>query len=151
MKTGAYSLLPGSTGMKWQGMQVGQKVMNIKQDWGMEFHFILPQLAKYFGIYEEGDKFLTYGILVKNVSKKSLPEKAGFKAGDIILFLNNKRIRENHDFFPVIQNCKASDIFVFKVKRNSSVIEIPIPLGNSLTNDENGISLKWSAEEVIKI
>ncbi|MFH0990823.1 MAG: PDZ domain-containing protein [bacterium] len=58
---------------------------------GMQLREIEEQLAEYFGV--QGSK----GVIVENVEKESAADKAGFKAGDVILQAGKKTVDEIRD------------------------------------------------------
>ena len=59
---------------------------------GLMVENLTPQLGTYFGA-KDGQ-----GILVRSVEKGSLAEKAGFRAGDVIVKVNNEGISDTGDF-----------------------------------------------------
>ena len=59
---------------------------------GLMVENLTPQLGTYFGA-REGK-----GILVRSVEKGSLAEKSGFRAGDVIVKVNNETIDDTGDF-----------------------------------------------------
>jgi len=59
---------------------------------GLMVENLTPQLGTYFGA-KDGQ-----GILVRSVEKGSLAEKAGFRAGDVIVKVNNENISDTGDF-----------------------------------------------------
>src|SRR5579872_5369908 len=52
---------------------------------GIESESLNSQLAEYFGVKE--------GVLVRSVTRDSPAEKAGFKAGDVIVKINGEKVR----------------------------------------------------------
>jgi len=59
---------------------------------GLMVENLTPQLGTYFGA-RDGK-----GILVRSVEKGSLAEKSGFRAGDVIVKVNNEAISDTGDF-----------------------------------------------------
>jgi len=59
---------------------------------GLMVENLTPQLGAYFGA-RDGQ-----GILVRSVEKGSIAEKAGFRAGDVIVKVNNEPISDTGDF-----------------------------------------------------
>ena len=59
---------------------------------GLMVENLTPQLGTYFGA-KNGQ-----GILVRSVEKGSLAEKSGFRAGDVIVKVNNEAISDTGDF-----------------------------------------------------
>ncbi len=59
---------------------------------GLMVENLTPQLGVFFGA-KDGQ-----GILVRSVEKGSIAEKAGFRAGDVIVRVNNEAINDTGDF-----------------------------------------------------
>jgi membrane-associated protease RseP (regulator of RpoE activity) len=59
--------------------------------------FLTPQLAEYFGLKEEG------GALITSVREDSPAEKAGLKAGDVILSIDGEEIEHCIDVVKIVQ------------------------------------------------
>ncbi len=59
---------------------------------GLMVENLTPQLGTFFGA-KDGQ-----GILVRSVEKGSIAEKAGFRAGDVIVRVNNEAINDTGDF-----------------------------------------------------
>lgn len=59
---------------------------------GLMVENITPQLGDFFGVKGGG------GVLVRSVEKGSRSEKAGFRAGDVIVRVNNEAVHDTSDF-----------------------------------------------------
>lgn len=59
---------------------------------GLTVECITPQLAEFFGV-RSGT-----GVLVRSVEKGSIAEKAGFRAGDVIVKVNQQPVHDTSDF-----------------------------------------------------
>jgi membrane-associated protease RseP (regulator of RpoE activity) len=59
---------------------------------GLMVENITPQLGDFFGV--KGGK----GVLVRSVEKGSRGEKAGFRAGDVVVKVNNQPVHDTSDF-----------------------------------------------------
>ena len=59
---------------------------------GLMVENITPQLGEYFGL-KNGN-----GVLVRSVEKGSRAEKAGFRAGDVIVKVNDQAVHDTSDF-----------------------------------------------------
>ena len=71
------------------------------------------QLFDYFNVKS--------GVIVTFVKKDSIAEKKGFKAGDIIVEMNDKNIRHTVDFREVYDNNKKLN---FVIKRKNKTVNI---------------------------
>jgi serine protease Do len=70
---------------------------------GLTLENITPQLGEFFGV-KNG-----YGVLVRNVDKGSRAEKAGLRAGDVIVKINDQPVHDTSDFtHDVCTRAKAS-------------------------------------------
>jgi len=65
---------------------------------GLMVENITQQLGEYFGV-KDGK-----GILVRAVDKGSLAEKAGFRAGDVIVRVNDQTVHDTSDFTHAIRS-----------------------------------------------
>ena len=59
---------------------------------GLMVENITPQLGEFFGV-KNGN-----GVLVRSVEKGSRAEKAGFRAGDVIVKVNDQAVHDTSDF-----------------------------------------------------
>lgn len=116
--------------------------------YGMSFEELNRQLGEYFGA-PNGK-----GLLVKNVKSGSAAEKAGFKAGDVIVKIGTTDISEIEDFSYALRKFKDGEKAEVEVLRKGSTQKINLTVENSdrdlsdhhLYFDGNDIDL-WSPEE----
>src|ERR1700686_3888134 len=73
---------------------------------GLMVENISPQLGEFFGV--KGGN----GVLVRSVEKGSRGDKAGFRAGDVIVKVNNQQIRETSDFTHAIRSSPGAGVSV---------------------------------------
>jgi membrane-associated protease RseP (regulator of RpoE activity) len=73
---------------------------------GLMVENLTPQLADFFGA-KNGQ-----GVLVRSVDKGSRAEKAGFRAGDVIVKINGEPIHDSGDFTHAIHGRKADSVNV---------------------------------------
>jgi S1-C subfamily serine protease len=94
---------------------------------GIDAEDLSGQLGNYFGA-PEGE-----GILVRDVGSGSVAEKAGLKAGDVIIFLNGDRIRSVGDLRAKLaprDGDKATTVKLGLLRNKSETsvnIELPAP------------------------
>ncbi|MBO8131579.1 MAG: trypsin-like peptidase domain-containing protein [Candidatus Marinimicrobia bacterium] len=81
-------------------------------------------LARYLGLEEVA------GVIVTNVKKGSSAEKAGIKIGDILIQINNRKIKNKYDIIDEIQEnfYKRGDIVKFVGIRDGKRIEFQLVL-----------------------
>lgn len=77
---------------------------------GVSIENLTPQLATYFGV-KSGN-----GALVKSVERGSAAEKAGIKAGDVIVKVDNESIEGRSDFRQAIRHRNADTVKVVVVR-----------------------------------
>jgi serine protease Do len=69
---------------------------------GLMVENITPQLGDFFGV--KGGK----GVLVRSVEKGSRGEKAGFRAGDVVVKVNNQPVHDTSDFTHALRSPRAA-------------------------------------------
>lgn len=87
------------------------------------------------GIDERIAKYLKYdkteGVVVTDVQKGSLSDKAGLKSEDVILIANGEKIRNEQDLLFVVNDLKTGEILKLMIWRNGSEKEIEMELTSS--------------------
>jgi serine protease Do len=94
---------------------------------GLMVENITPQLGEFFGV-KDGN-----GVLVRAVEKGSRGEKAGFRAGDIIVKINDKPVHDTGDFTDVMHSRESGTVSVGVIrdkKEQNLNLELP-PHGDS--------------------
>jgi serine protease Do len=94
---------------------------------GLMVENITPQLGEFFGV-KDGN-----GVLVRAVEKGSRGEKAGFRAGDIIVKINDKPVHDTGDFTDVMHSRDSGTVSVGVIrdkKEQNLNLELP-PHGDS--------------------
>jgi membrane-associated protease RseP (regulator of RpoE activity) len=78
---------------------------------------ITPQLGDFFGV--KGGK----GVLVRSVEKGSRGEKAGFRAGDVVVKVNNQPVHDTSDFMHALRSSSggAAAVTVMREKREQNL------------------------------
>ena len=67
---------------------------------------ITPQLGEFFGV-KNGN-----GVLVRSVEKGSRAEKAGFRAGDVIVKVNDQAVHDTSDFSHAVRSRNGDSVSV---------------------------------------
>ena len=96
---------------------------------GLMVENLTPQLGTYFGA-KNGQ-----GILVRSVEKGSLAEKSGFRAGDVIVKVNNEAISDTGDF-----------TYTLRMKRDDSK-EATVTVGIIRDKKEQTLTLSLPARQ----
>lgn len=89
---------------------------------GLTLENLTPQLSEFFGA-KNGD-----GILVRSVEKGSRADKAGFRAGDVIIKVNGETIHDTGDFTHALRSRKDSSVSVGILReRREQTVTLPLP------------------------
>lgn len=75
-----------------------------------------PQLAEFFGVTE--------GVLVKSVTRNSGADKAGIKAGDVIVKVEDTKVNTSRDITAALRNNRSKKTVTVTVVRNKK--EMPL-------------------------
>jgi membrane-associated protease RseP (regulator of RpoE activity) len=73
---------------------------------GLMVENITPQLGEFFGV-KNGN-----GVLVRSVEKGSRGEKAGFRAGDVIVKVNDQAVHDTSDFMHAVRSRNGASVSV---------------------------------------
>jgi serine protease Do len=89
---------------------------------GLMVENITPQLGEFFGV-KNGN-----GVLVRSVEKGSRAEKAGFRAGDVIVKVNDQAVHDTSDFSHAVRSRDkgAVSVGVMREKREQN-LSLPLP------------------------
>jgi serine protease Do len=89
---------------------------------GLTVENITPQLGEFFGVRTGG------GVLVRSVDKGSRADKAGFRAGDVIVKINDQSVHDTSDFTRAVRsrNGNSVNIGVIREKREQN-LSLPLP------------------------
>jgi len=89
---------------------------------GLMVENLTPQLGNYFGA-KDGQ-----GVLVRSVEKGSRAEKAGFRAGDVIVKVNGESIHDSGDFTHALRSQGQKDVSVGVIRdRKEQTITLSMP------------------------
>jgi membrane-associated protease RseP (regulator of RpoE activity) len=84
---------------------------------GLMVENITPQLGEFFGV-KNGK-----GVLIRSVEKGSRGEKAGFRAGDVIVKVNDQTVRDASDFTHALRGSsgKSAAVVVIREKKEQNL------------------------------
>jgi serine protease Do len=91
------------------------------------------------------------GALVASVAENSPSDKAGIKAGDIILEFNNKKIKEMKELPIIVAQTEVGKTVDVKIWRNKREIKKKIKLGRLETSEDFKVEKKKSDKEIPEI
>jgi serine protease Do len=103
-------------------MPVSVVVVHSSARSGLMLENITPQLGDFFGV--KGGN----GILIRSVEKGSRAEKAGFRAGDVIVRVNDQPVHDANDFTHELRshNGGAINVGVVRDKKEQN-LTLPLP------------------------
>ncbi len=84
------------------------------------------QLADFFGVKE--------GVLVKSVSKNSAAEKAGIKAGDVIVKVEDSKVGNASDISSALRAARSKKTVTVTVMRNKKEMPITVTVETASTS-----------------
>jgi len=87
---------------------------------GIEAESLDDQLAEYFGVKE--------GVLVRSVLKDTPAEKAGLKAGDVILKVDEEKVTTPREVSRAVRAARARKTFPITVSRKGKEITLSVTL-----------------------
>ncbi len=93
----------------WKGARLGVVVESLQD-----------QLAEYFGVKE--------GVLVRSVMKGSSAEKAGIKAGDVIVKIDEEKITSARELTKAVRAARAKKTFPVTVSRKGKEMTLSVTL-----------------------
>ena len=94
---------------------------------GIGIDELTPQLAEYFGVKDGG-------VLVSSINRDSAAERAGLKAGDVIVSINADRVRHADDLIDELRAAEGPDVTIGIVRDKkestlkATIEESPRPL-----------------------
>jgi serine protease Do len=89
---------------------------------GLMVENITPQLGEFFGI-KNGN-----GVLVRSVEKGSRADRAGFRAGDVIVRVNDQPVHDTSDFSHALRSRNAGAVTVNVIRdRKEQNLSLPLP------------------------
>lgn len=125
---------------------------------GLMVENITPQLGEFFGV-KNGN-----GVLIRSVEKGSRAEKAGFRAGDVIVKVNDQPVHDTSDFSHAVRSRSKSSVSVGVMRdKKEQNLNLALPerkessefqeesLEDQSANDEPYIELSNVQEELAKV
>jgi len=83
------------------------------------------QLAEFFGVKD--------GVLVKSVNRNSAAEKAGIKAGDVIVKIDDTKVNTTQEITSVLRSNRSKKNFTVTVVRNHKEMPLNVVIESSST------------------
>jgi serine protease Do len=115
---------------------------------GLTMENITPQLGEFFGV-KNGN-----GVLVRSVEKGSRAEKAGFRAGDVIVKVNDQLVHDTSDFTHAIKSRTGDSVSVGVIrdkKEQKLSLELPEHQDSSVLHEESFDDIDMNADSGIEL
>jgi serine protease DegQ len=97
---------------------------SVTRGWiGIEAQDITPELAESFKLKS------TTGSLIAGIIKGSPAERAGLRAGDILLEINGHRVLDSGTMLSLISELRPNKQALLQISRNQKQINIPVMIG----------------------
>jgi predicted metalloprotease with PDZ domain len=104
-----------------------------RQALGMTMQELTEQLGEYFGAPDNR------GVLITEVEKESAADKAGFKAGDVIVKIGKETVNDIEDIWDEVEEYKEGEKINFEVLRKGATLTLSL---NADDLDEHHM-LRW--------
>jgi serine protease Do len=104
---------------------------------GVQVESVGRQLGEYFGI-KDGE-----GILIKSVEKNSPAEKAGLKAGDVIVRADNERVSDRSDLRRILGSHRKGGKVAIGVMRDRKEQTITVDIPEHQSKESSSIYLDF--------
>jgi len=85
---------------------------------GIECESLGTQLAAFFGVKE--------GVLVRSVTKDSAAEKAGMRAGDVVVKVDGESVTSAHEITSLVRAARSKHIFPVVVVRDKKEVTLSV-------------------------
>jgi serine protease Do len=117
-------VLPEISGLPDIDVPVSIVVVHSSTRSGLMIENLTPQLGDYFGV-RNGQ-----GVLVRSVEKGSRAEKAGFRAGDVVVKVNGEAVNDAGDFTHAVRSHKDNKATIGIIRdRKEQTITLTLPEG----------------------
>jgi serine protease Do len=104
---------------------------------GLTVENITPQLGEFFGV-KSGN-----GVLIRSVEKGSRADKAGFRAGDVVVKVNNQPVHDASDFMQTLRSRSGGAISVGIIRdKKEQNLNLTLP-----THKESGEMIEESSSD----
>ena len=102
---------------------------------GVQTESLTRQLGEYFGV-KDGE-----GVLVRSVEKNSAAEKAGLKAGDVIVKADNEKLTDLSDLSHILRNHRTGGKMTLVVMRDKHEQTLTVTLPDRGSRDSSFLNL----------
>src|SRR5947209_5103103 len=117
------------------GMDLPFQIQTYSSVLGVQTESLTRQLGEYFGV-KDGE-----GVLVRSVEKGSAAEKAGLKAGDVIVKADNEKLTDRSDLSHILRNHRTGGKMTVVVMRDKHEQTLTVTLPDRGSRDSSFLSL----------
>ncbi|HSK45896.1 MAG TPA: PDZ domain-containing protein [Candidatus Binatia bacterium] len=117
------------------GMDLPFQIQTYSSVLGVQTESLTRQLGEYFGV-KDGE-----GVLVRSVEKNSAAEKAGLKAGDVIVKADNEKLTDRSDLSHILRNHRTGGKMVLIVMRDKHEQTFTVTLPDRGSRDSSFLNL----------
>src|SRR5947209_1064256 len=110
---------------------------------GMQIDNVGQQLGEFFGL-KNGE-----GVLVKSVEKGSAAEKAGIKAGDVIVRADNEKISDRTDLRRILRSHREAGKITLGIVRDKREQNVTVDVPEARRPRDNGFQFAFPDIETI--
>ena len=122
------------------GMDLQLQIQTYSAVLGVQTENLTRQLGEFFGV-KDGE-----GVLVRSVEKGSAAEKAGLKAGDVIVRADNEKLTDRSDLSHILRNHRTGGKMALVVMRDKHEQTIMVTLPDRGSRDSS--MLGFDTEEL---
>jgi predicted metalloprotease with PDZ domain len=117
------------------GMDLPFQVQTYSSVLGVQTESLTRQLGEYFGV-QNGE-----GVLVRSVEKGSAAEKAGLKAGDVIIKADNEKLTDRSDLSHILRSHRTGGKMTMVVMRDKHEQTFTVTLPDRGSRDSSFLNL----------
>jgi predicted metalloprotease with PDZ domain len=117
------------------GMDFPFQIQNYSSVLGVQTESLTRQLGEYFGV-KDGE-----GILVRSVEKNGAAEKAGLKAGDVIVKADNQKLTDRSDLGHILRSHRTGGKMSLVVIRDKHEQTFTVTLPDRGSRDSSFLAL----------
>ncbi len=111
------------------------RILNNTSSMGMQLEGLNEQLGEFFGVKGGG------GLLVKSVSKGSAAERAGIKAGDVVVRVDNEKITDRSDLRRILRSHQKGGKVTLGIIRDKHEQSVPLDIPERKSEDSSGLRI----------
>jgi len=111
------------------------RILNNTSSMGMQLEGLNEQLGEFFGVKGGG------GLLVKSVSKGSAAERAGIKAGDVVVRIDNEKITDRSDLRRILRAHQKGGKVTLGIIRDKHEQSVPLDIPERKSEDSSGLRI----------